>query len=400
MGRKRILFVAEAVTLAHIARPLALASALSPADYDITLACDTRCDWLTSSCPFRVVPIRSISPDSFSRALAKGSPLYPESTLRDYVRDDLELISRARPDLIVGDFRLSLSVSARLAKTPYATIANAYWSPYGRPRYVAPSLPMTRVLPIGLCNTIFRVIRPAAFALHAMPLNRVRREYGLGSLGSDLRKTYTDADHVLYADVPELFPLQGLPANHRFIGPILWSPPGPMPRWWNAIPDDLPLIYVSLGSSGDARLLPALLAELGKLPVRIMVATAGNGLQGTPPANAHVADFLPGDVAAQRATLTICNGGSLTCQQSFAAGTPVIGLPGNLDQFLNMHAVVAAGAGCAIRADRFEPLTFGRTVSSVLSDPSYAKRARAAQAWQARHPGSLGFATWTNAQLA
>ena len=60
MARKRILFFAEAVTLAHIARPLALASALSADEYDIVLTCDRPCDWLTSTYPFRIRPIRSI----------------------------------------------------------------------------------------------------------------------------------------------------------------------------------------------------------------------------------------------------------------------------------------------------------------------------------------------------
>jgi hypothetical protein len=40
--RRRILFVGEAVTLAHIVRPVVLAQALDPAQYAITLACDDR----------------------------------------------------------------------------------------------------------------------------------------------------------------------------------------------------------------------------------------------------------------------------------------------------------------------------------------------------------------------
>lgn len=384
MARKRILFVAEAVTLAHIARPLALASALSPAEYDIALACDPRCDWLTTKYPFRVRPIRSISPESFSLALANGSPLYSESTLRDYVREDLELIAQESPDLIVGDFRLSLSVSARLAKMPYATITNAYWSPYGRPRYVAPSLPMTRFLPIGLCNAIFRAIRPAAFALHAIPLNRVRREHGLISLGSDLRRTYTDADHVLYADVPELFPLQGMPENHRFLGPVIWSPPTPEPAWWHSLPSDLPIVYVSLGSSGDAGLLPGVVEGLAQLPVRVMVATAGRAFTGSPPPNAHVAEYLPGAEAARRASLVVCNGGSLTCQQALAAGVPIVGIAANLDQYLNMSAIARVGAGEMLRADRLERGALGRVASGILDHPKYRRHATEVQSWLTR----------------
>ena len=44
--------------------------------------------------------------------------------------DDLELIRRIEPDVVVGDFRLSLAVSAPMAGVPYIALANAYWSPF------------------------------------------------------------------------------------------------------------------------------------------------------------------------------------------------------------------------------------------------------------------------------
>jgi UDP:flavonoid glycosyltransferase YjiC (YdhE family) len=384
-ARRKVLLVAEAVTLAHIARPLALAAALDPALYDVTLACDKACDWLLANCPFRVRSIHSISSASFLRSLARGSPVYDAKTLRGYVAEDLALIDEVKPDLIVGDFRLSLSVSARLAKIPYAALSNAYWSPYGRPHYVVPSLPMTRFLPIGVAAALFASVRPLAFALHTRPLNKVRIEFGLTSLGWDLRRTYTDADFILYADVPELFPLSGQPESHQYLGPIIWSPPTPRPAWWNDLPNDLPFVYVSLGSSGQARLLPVVLGVLAKLPVRALVATAGAGLGGTYPSNVYVADYLPGDEAAQRARLVICNGGSPTSHQALVAGVPVIGIAGNLDQFLNMSAIVSIGAGETMRADRFDAGRLQDVVRAILGEPSYSTNAGKVAAWFSRY---------------
>lgn len=40
--RRRILFVAEAVTLAHVVRPFALAQSLDPSRYEVHFACDPR----------------------------------------------------------------------------------------------------------------------------------------------------------------------------------------------------------------------------------------------------------------------------------------------------------------------------------------------------------------------
>src|SRR5204862_1096209 len=86
-------------------------------------------------------------------------------------------------------------------------------------------------------------------------------------------------------------------------------------------------------------------------PVTVVIATAGRSQRREWPANVKAAEFLPGDAAARRAALVICNGGSGTAYQALAAGTPVIGLPSNLDQYLTMSAVVAHEAGIAIPAD-------------------------------------------------
>ena len=395
-ARRKVLIVAEAVTLAHIARPLALAAALDPRLYELTLACDKACNWLLANCPFRLRPIHSISSASFLQSLARGSPVYDAKTLRGYVAEDLALIDEVKPDLIVGDFRLSLSVSARLAKIPYAALSNAYWSPYRRPQYVVPSLPMTKFLPIGVAAALFATVRPLAFALHTRPLNKVRNEFGLTSLGWDLRRTYTDADFVLYADAPEFFPLSGQPASHQYLGPIIWSPPTPRPAWWNDIPEDLPLVYVSLGSSGQARLLPAVLGALAKLPVRALVATAGARLGGAHPPNLYLEDYLPGDAAARRARLVICNGGSPTSHQALIAGVPVIGIAGNLDQFLNMSAVVGIRAGETVRADRFDPQQLCQIVQRVLANSSYAEGASTAAAWLGKHCATRRFESFVH----
>lgn len=51
---------------------------------------------------------------------------YAMRTLRKYVEADLRVLDEIAPDLVVGDLRISLSVSARLAGIPYIAIANAY----------------------------------------------------------------------------------------------------------------------------------------------------------------------------------------------------------------------------------------------------------------------------------
>ena len=58
-----ILFVAEAVTLAHLARPAALATGLDPNAFNVVLACDPRYQSFLERLPFPTRSIHSIARD-------------------------------------------------------------------------------------------------------------------------------------------------------------------------------------------------------------------------------------------------------------------------------------------------------------------------------------------------
>jgi len=374
--RKRILFIGEAVTLAHIVRPIMLARALDPARYEITLACDERYLKLFGELPFAWQPIQTIPTIKFLDSLAKGRPVYEIDTLRSYVRADLALLEAVKPDVVVGDFRISLGVSARVARVPYVTITNAYWGPYSQLPFPLPEHPMTQVFGVRLSQSLFNLARPLVFALHTLPLNRVRREYGLPSLGHNLPTIYTDADQTLYADIPEFIPTTSLPPHHHWLGPILWSPEIEPPDWWATLPKDRPMVYVALGSSGENdRALPIILEGLAALPVTVIAATAGQSLGIAPPKNAYVAHFLPGVEAAARSHLVVCNGGSLATQQALAAGVPVLGVASNMDQHLNMLCLERAGVGARLRVGQLTHKQVRATVEQLLGDAQYRQAA-------------------------
>lgn len=370
-----ILLVAEAVTLAHFARIMTLAKALDPAVYEVVVASDPRYMNLESPLGCTFHPIYSISSVEFVQALSKGKPVYNVATLTQYVEDDRALLGNIKPDLVVGDFRLSLAVSAPLCKVPYAAIVNAYWSPFADIRYPVPDLPITRILGIRLAQKIFNIVRPIAFALHARPLNQLRRRFGLPPLGTDLRNTYTWGDFTLYADIPEVVPTRNLPDSHYYLGQVLWSAHAPLPEWWNCLPDDKPVIFLTLGSSGQAEFIPKVLTALSQLPVTVIAATAGKIELTDVPNNAYIADYLPANIATRRAQLVISNGGSLSTYQALSSGVPVIGLCSNMDQLLNMEALERLGVGLILRAARASSDDVIEAVGAMLDEPSYAQAA-------------------------
>lgn len=377
-NRKRILFVAEAVTLAHVTRLLEFAETLDPQRYQVFFACAAGYQHLHAEAGFERRIIHSIPPQQFADALTRGTPLYDYETLQIYLKEDLKLLEEVRPDLVVGDFRLSLAVSAPLARTTYAAVINAYWSPYYvEKRAPFPEHALADIFGARLAGALFNLVQPIVFARHAKALNRLRRENGLEPLGS-LRHAYTHGDYTLYLDVPSLVPTVDAPSNHRYIGPVVRAPSIGLPEWWDSVPQDRTCVYVSFGSSGAVQRLPVVLEGLKRVegPPFIMVSTAGRAELDVASEHIRTASFIRGSDAARRSRLVIGNGGSTAGYQALAEGVPVLGIPSNMDQYLAQGAIVRAGAGRLIRAGQVTAETVRSTVTEILNIESYYAAAR------------------------
>lgn len=377
--RTKILFIAEGATLAHVARPLKLARGLNRDRFEVHFARPEAFAWLTREDEFAIHSLYSQCSQEFARRLDSGRPLYDFSTLVRYVGEDSRLIDFVKPQVIVGDFRMSLSVSARLARVPYATICDAYWSPEAELHPMLPVLGAIRHVPLGVANRIFQLVAPFVFGIHARPMERLREKYGLPSLGGDLRRCYTDADLRLFANFRSLFPDTTTGPSAEFLGPVVWSPSDDpdLDRLFGSEP----IIYVTMGSSGDPRALEKLLPVVAKTGMLVAVAGAGKDFTIEEPlfGSIRLFDFLPGDQMCRRADLVICNGGSPSTNQALSAGVPVLGICRNMDQFLNMRAVETFGAGLSMRSDRLDLNRLGSYIAKLLNDQAYRGQARKLQ---------------------
>lgn len=390
---KRILFVAENVTLAHVTRLIVLASALDKNRYEIIFATGQQAVQLVESASFTCRTIPTLDSETFIKRLAKGERVYTTEELRRSVEADLALIKQEQPDLIVGDFRLSLGISAPLSHIPYISIVNAHWSPYCSAKTPLPELPMTKLLGVAVSGFLFKLLQPFVFKLHVLPFNQLRKSYGLPPWTS-LQEAYTYADWTLYADIAELAPTKNIPNNHRYIGPVLWSPDLPLPEWLEKLHTDghNPLIYLTLGSSGNIKIMENLLSFLAQMPVTVIVSTADRySSQINKADNIHYASYLPGEKMAALSALVICNGGSATTYQALANGAPVLGFPTNLDQHYTMNAVVKAGAGLLVRSDQATEAKIKAALDALLFNPSYRNQAVRIKELFAHNNAALNF---------
>jgi UDP:flavonoid glycosyltransferase YjiC (YdhE family) len=283
-------------------------------------------------------------------------------------------------------------VSAPVSGVHCASLINAYWSPYAvREKWPVPDHPIVRLVGIELAEKYFPQAMPKVFGHFAAPLNAVRQRHGLAPFET-LSHQLCFGDSVLYPDIPELCPIEGAPASHHYLGAVQWSPSVAAPASLGGDPA-LPLVYVTLGSSGDVAALPAVLAGLDGLPIRGVLATAGRAAPRVP-SNFVVADYMPGELLAAQALLVVNNGGSATAYQALAAGVPVLGIPSNLDQYLTMQAIERAGAGLTLRSGGLRSDEVRRAAVRLLDARVQKRAAESAAAQFARYNSRERFANW------
>jgi UDP:flavonoid glycosyltransferase YjiC (YdhE family) len=374
----RILFIGEAVSLAHIGRPAILARWAHEIGYDVHFACGSAFSSVARAEGFAPRTLTTLDSKTFYARLNAGKFFYTNDELQAYVYSELELIDDVQPDLIVGDFRLSLDISARLSGIPLVSLNNAHWSPAADCRFPAPNVGLFGVLPTTIRDGLFSLIRPLAFRTFARPLDIVRRRFGLQPL-NDFRLHYTGGNFCAYMDLPEFSPIRTLPQGHFFLGPIAWEPRCARSPELGTLGTDRPLAYVTSGSTGDARVLPdvlcALLAANCDIALSGVNAELSNALyQQLPELDGRCVAaplFNPNDVL-KRAAVTVCHGGSGTVYQSLAAGVPLLCLPGNPDQGLVSAALVAKNAGLIVEPRHATPTRLKTAIDALLNNVGHS----------------------------
>src|SRR6478609_11092572 len=145
--RPRLLFVSEALTLAQVVRLASLAARLDPVRYEVHFACGPTDEVALLESGLEPLPLFTIDRQRALKKIDRGERLYERSVIERYVDEELMLFERIQPDLVIGDFRLSLAVSARLHGIPFATLINAYMSPFAvRESFPIPDHPIVSFL--------------------------------------------------------------------------------------------------------------------------------------------------------------------------------------------------------------------------------------------------------------
>jgi MGT family glycosyltransferase len=312
--------------------------------------------------------------DRMTRALLVGPAA-------GYADDVHSAIAEARPDLIICSmFCLGGMVAAEAAGIPFNVMfPNVYLLP-------APGLP-----PFGLGLQPARGIvgRLRDRVLNAFSqrlwdakglagLNALRVAHRLAPLTHVFDQIRRARRHLVLTAREFDFPAR-LPANVRYVGPVLDDPHWAADSVWAAPAGDAPLVLVAMSTTFQDQIgcLQRVIDALGALPVRGLVTT-GPAIDATTLAaksNVAVVTSAPHRQVLQHAALVVTHAGHGTVMKALAAGVPLLMLPHGRDQDDTAARVTARRAGTVITRTA-TPDAIARAIRRVLQNDEYRKAAR------------------------
>ncbi|MDR3649643.1 MAG: glycosyltransferase [Acidimicrobiales bacterium] len=292
----------------------------------------------------------------------------------EYAADTGEAIDSFRPDAVVPDaFLFGSIIAAQGASLPVALLVPNIWimPSRGTPPMGPGFAPAKTVLGrsrdaamLALVNRLFR----AGLA----PVNAARSAHGLAPLSSFYDQAL-GVERILVLTSPTFdYAAPTVPANTRYVGPILddpgWTQPWTAP--WAAT-DQRPLVLVGFSSTyqNQGPVLRRVVEALSALPVRAVV-TVGQMLDAGEVAstdNVVVVGSAPHSRILAEASLAVSHCGHGTTMKTLAAGVPMVCIPMGRDQNDTAARVVYHGAGVRLSPSA-SAAKIRNTVQRVLGD--------------------------------
>ena len=304
--------------------------------------------------------------------------------LAQRVTSERVLLRSLRPDAVVIGVTPSQFISARAECVPLVFVRPFAYSlahlEAARTTGATGFLPRT-------CLEECLADNMAAHALHALgtrvPLPRsfhsVARANGV-SLPQGMLAGLT-ADLNLITTAPHLLPgWLRMPQGHRVVGPVYARLPGELPEFLTDLAaGPQPLVYFTMGSSGNRDLVLAVLAGLGRADCQVLAPVRTHLREEdleTLPRNVHVTDWLPAHELGGAVDLAITHGGEGTVQTSCVQGWPFIGIPLQLEQRFNVQRCVAFGSARLVSRREARRTDWAELVRQALADDGMRSRAR------------------------
>ncbi len=87
-------------------------------------------------------------------------------------------------------------------------------------------------------------------------------------------------------------------------------------------------------------------------------------------------EFVRATEICEMVDIVVCHGGQATIQTALASGTPIVGVPMQMEQQINLDHIAAYGAGIMVPSDQWRMSTIQEAIRTIIGDPIYRLRAQ------------------------
>jgi UDP:flavonoid glycosyltransferase YjiC (YdhE family) len=322
--------------------------------------------------------------------------MWTDQELRRYAQAEAAYFRDHGVRVAVTGWTLTTLLSTRLAGIPLVTEHAGSWVPPAFERGLLP-LPSTITMPHGrwLPKPIQRRLfnhGASRLKLYTAGFNRIADELGVEAIPSF--PALLLGDLTLVTDVPEVL---GIPPREleswtprgsrsyrpgtrlRYVGPIYAKLSTPLPdRIERLLAQSERLVYVAITSS-PPDLIRDVVHALRALDARILVAATVHDLRDLEDERVLVERVLPSHEIMPRVDLAVTAGGQGSVQTALASGLPLIGIPLQPEQDLNVALAERQGAARLVAQRDARTATLTHAAEQILADERYRANARRLQ---------------------
>jgi len=288
-----------------------------------------------------------------------------ESALERILRSQIAAIKKFNAAIVIGDVAPTLNMAAEYTGVSYISLLNGYMTKYYAVTRKVPKMHMSsdflRVLPEKIADFITDFAEKITFRKMHGPFKNLRKKYGLLPKADYISEI--EGNSNLICDLPDLFPQKKLPANYTYTGPLIYQFHDQETDWLNNIPADKPIIFASMGSTGDWQRLTFLNDPYYS---RYVIITAGDTEKRICAPHIISRDFVNLSQVLQKSDLMICHGGNGTIYPGIINRVYLLCLSSHFEQEWNMNALEKNGYGRS--ADRFSEQDWKDQLGSLLSE--------------------------------
>ncbi len=293
--------------------------------------------------------------------------------LEPRVENEIKLFKEIKPAAVLTGWCLSVTISTRAAKVPFVNVLHStsvteYYQAGLQSWPDRNDFPFLRwffseeKMNKWVSKMVLKLDRPAK------PYNMIGGKYGLQEFSNFIE--LLEGDYTLLADIPEWVGLPTIRSNLRYIGPLPARIDREIPEEISTIPQDKPIVYFAMGSSGKSALIADIISGFKGKPYHIIAPVKAliKDMHVEIPSNVIITGLLPAHKVNPLADISVIHGGQNTVMNACLSGTPIVGVGMHPEQQANLDACVRKGFAIRLNKKRVTPSAVLDAIDRLLDN--------------------------------